>query len=124
MNPLAGLRVLLVEDEMLVGMLLEDLLQGFGCIVIGPVTSLEAANTQARDAEVDAALLDVNLAGVDAFPVAETLDRRGVPFAFVTGYRSPHTGEPFAGHPRLQKPVDKAALEQVMLSLDARRHHE
>lgn len=117
----AGLRVLLVEDEMLVGMLLEDFLCEFGCEVIGPVTTLGTAIAHAHDAQIDVALLDLNLAGVDAHPVADVLDRRGIPFAFLTGYRSPQRESRFDQRPALPKPVDKAALETLLGSLDPRR---
>lgn len=120
----AGLRVLLVEDEMLVGMLLEDFLCEFGCEVIGPVTTLESAVVRAQDEQVDVALLDVNLAGADAYPIADVLVRRGIPFAFMTGYRFPHGDSRFAQRPSLQKPVDRAALEAVLASLDPRGGQE
>lgn len=121
MSETAGLRVLLVEDEMLVGMLLEDFLCELGCVVIGPVTSLKEAVASAHDAQVDVALLDVNLAGADAFPVAEVLAGRDIPFAFLTGYRHPHGDSRFDGRPTLQKPVDKAVLGRVMAALDPRK---
>ncbi len=83
---LAGKRVLVVEDELLVALLVEDVLAAAGCIVVGPFSRLPEALAAARIEPVDAALLDVNIAGESVFPVAHVLDERGVPFLFVTGY--------------------------------------
>ena len=74
---LVGLRVLVVEDEMLVSMLVEDMLADFGCSVIGPAPDLDSAMALASSAEIDAALLDVNVAGRAIFPVADALKARG-----------------------------------------------
>lgn len=83
---LAGKRVLVVEDELLVAMLVEDMLADAGCVVIGPFARLPAALAAARIEGVDVALLDVNIAGEMVFPVAHVLEERGIPFLFVTGY--------------------------------------
>lgn len=83
---LAGKRVLVVEDELLVALLVEDMLADAGCIVIGPFARVAEALAAARTATVDVALLDVNVAGEKVFPVAHVLEERGVPFLFVTGY--------------------------------------
>lgn len=83
---LAGKRVLVVEDELLVAMLVEDILADAGCIVVGPFARVPEALAAARTALVDVALLDVNVAGETVFPVAHVLEGRGVPFLFVTGY--------------------------------------
>lgn len=83
---LTGRRVLLVEDEVLVAMLLEDILRDAGCAVVGPVARLCDAVAAARHEQIDAALLDVNLAGQKVFPVAVILAGRDVPFLLLTGY--------------------------------------
>lgn len=83
---LAGKRVLVVEDEMLVSLLVEDVLSDAGCIVIGPFARLAPALVAARTEMVDVALLDVNIANEKVFPVAYVLEERGIPFLFVTGY--------------------------------------
>ena len=70
---LAGRRVLVVEDEMLVSMLVEDILADFGCIVVGPAAKLNDAIKAAGSEEIDVALLDVNLGGARVFPVAHVL---------------------------------------------------
>jgi len=85
------LRVLVVEDEGLVAMMLEDLLDDLGCELAGSVASVGAALAWIEaGGEADAALLDVNLGGEPVFPVAEALRARGVPFAFTTGYGENH----------------------------------
>ncbi len=83
---LVGKRVLVVEDELLVAMLVEDMLADAGCIVVGPFARVTTALAAARMAAVDVALLDVNVAGEMVFPVAYVLEERGIPFLFVTGY--------------------------------------
>ncbi len=83
---LVGKRVLVVEDEMLVAVLVEDMLADAGCIVIGPFARVPEALAAAETEPLDVALLDVNVAGQSSFIVAHALERRGVPFLFVTGY--------------------------------------
>jgi CheY-like chemotaxis protein len=104
--PLAGKRVLIVEDETLVAMLLEDMIAELGGSVVGPASRLDRALQIARDPSVaiDVALLDVNLAGEDAFPVAAALAERGVPFAFSTGYGGDRLPQRWSGRPALNKP--------------------
>jgi CheY-like chemotaxis protein len=83
---LAGLRVLVVEDEMLVSLLIEDVLTRLHCVVVGPFDTVPGALAAAASEPIDLAVLDVNLAGVQAFPVAETLAARRIPFLFLSGY--------------------------------------
>lgn len=83
---LAGKRVMVVEDELLVAMLVEDVLADAGCVVVGPFARVDPALAAARVEAIDVALLDVNVAGEKVFPVADVLEERGVPFLFVTGY--------------------------------------
>jgi len=83
---LAGLRVLVIEDEMLVAVLVEDFLFDHGSIVIGPAASVNDALHLVGTEHLDAAVMDVNIAGEKVFPVAEALDRRGIPFLIVSGY--------------------------------------
>ena len=83
---LAGKRILVVEDELLVVMLVEEILSAAGCVVVGPFARVGKAVAAARVEAVDAAVLDVNVAGEAVFPVALELQKRGVPFLFVTGY--------------------------------------
>ena len=83
---LTGKRVLVVEDEMLIALLVEETLTDAGCIVVGPFARVPAALEAARAEDVDAAVLDINVAGEMVFPVAYALEERGIPFLFVTGY--------------------------------------
>lgn len=83
---LTGKRVLVVEDELLVAMLLEDMLSDAGCIIVGPFARVQEALAAVRVEAIDGALLDVNVAGERVFPVAHMLEERGIPFLFVTGY--------------------------------------
>jgi DNA-binding response OmpR family regulator len=79
-------RILLVDDEALVAMDAEDVLTDAGYCVVGPAYSLETALDLARKAPVHAAVLDVNLAGVAIWPVADLLFARGIPFILLTGF--------------------------------------
>jgi CheY-like chemotaxis protein len=119
MKPLADLKVLVVEDEALVSMLVEDMLTDLGCLVVGPAAELEEALRLATTGEIDAALLDVNLGGRPIFPVADALRERGVPFAFASGYGEAGLSEGHKGATVLQKPFREADLRRVLESLAA-----
>lgn len=83
---LVGKRVLVVDDELLVALLVEDMLSSVGCIVVGPFARVRDALVAVHTETFDVALLDVNVAGEMVFPVAHALEARGVPFLFLTGY--------------------------------------
>jgi CheY-like chemotaxis protein len=83
---LAGKRVLVVEDEYLVAMLIEDVLEECGCSIVGPCGTVAAALEAAQTDTFDLAVLDVNLRGLKVYPVAELLAERHVPFLFLSGY--------------------------------------
>ena len=83
---LRGKRVMVVEDELLVSMLVEDFLTDEGCVIVGPFGRVAHALAAAECEAIDVALLDINVAGEKVFPVAFALERRGIPFLFVTGY--------------------------------------
>src|SRR3569833_4218210 len=101
---LKGLRVLVVEDEMMVSMLIEDMLGDLGCTVSGPASRLDEAMELAAAGEIDCAVLDVNLGGQPIFPLADLLRERGQPFAFATGYGDAGLRDVDKGSPVLQKP--------------------
>jgi len=104
---LSGRRILVVEDEMFVAMLVEDLLADLGCEVVGPASSVDQAlKLLINAAPVDGALLDVNLGQEKVYPVAEALRRTGVPFVFVTGYGTAGLDQPYRNDPTIQKPFD------------------
>ena len=112
-------RVLVVEDEVLVGMLIEEMLQALGCELVALATHLDEALSLAHTAPFDFAVLDINLNGKQSFPVAEVIRARGLPFLFATGYGSRILGDPFKDTPILQKPFSldelRHALEQIGL---------
>ncbi len=103
-------KVLLVEDEILVAMLVEDMLVELGFDVIGPATRLNRALEFARTANVDLAVLDVNLANERSYPIAQVLKQRGIPFIFATGYGETGLTEEFRGAVTIQKPFKSAQL--------------
>ncbi|HEX3417216.1 MAG TPA: response regulator [Stellaceae bacterium] len=107
---LAGLRVLVVEDEFLVATLIEDMPTSAGCVVSGPIPRLAEALDAAHRGTFDAAVLDVNLAGDRIDPVADVLSGRNVPFVFVTGYTTGALPAVHAERPRLCKPFKMADL--------------
>jgi two-component sensor histidine kinase/response regulator RpfG family c-di-GMP phosphodiesterase len=102
--------VLLVEDEALVAIMMCDVLDALGFNVVGPLASVAQAIGPARDAMVDAALLDVTLGNERIYPVADVLKERRIPFAFLTGYGREGIDGRFADVPVIQKPVDDKAL--------------
>ena len=113
---LAGQRILVVEDDMLIAVLIEQTLQELGCVVVGPVGKLEAALRLAVSEALDAAILDVNIRGGLVYPVAGQLRTRGVPFALASGYGDWALPEAFRYQPRLTKPFTCEELEaQVRL---------
>ena len=112
---LTGLRILVVEDEAAISLLLEDMLLDFGCEVIGPVARLSMALETVKQQEIDLAILDVNVAGEPIYPVAEALAQRSVPFVFSTGYGSTGIRDTFRDRPVLQKPFAQQDLKQKLL---------
>ena len=112
---LQGLRVLVVEDEAAISLLLEDMLLDFGCEVIGPAARLAAALETVNREQVDLAILDVNVAGEPIYPVADALVQRSVPFVFSTGYGSAGIKDAYRDRPVLQKPFAQHDLKQKLL---------
>lgn len=113
-DKLDGLRVLVVEDEMMVSMLIEDMLTDLGCTIVGPASRLDEALQLAHSAELDCAVLDVNLGGQPIFPLADLLREKGAPFAFATGYGDAGLRDVDKGSPVLQKPFREADLARVL----------
>jgi CheY-like chemotaxis protein len=110
-------RVLLVEDEAVIAMLMEDMLGELSCEVAETVGEIDAAIAAAKTAAVDLAFVDVNLGGTPAWPVAKVLRERGIPFAFVTGYGSAGADPAHADAPVLQKPFRWQELEAILQRL-------
>jgi len=113
-RPLEGLRVLVVEDEMMVSMLIEDMLSDLGCVIVGPASRLDEALELARSAALDCAVLDVNLGGQPIFPLADLLREKGAPFAFATRYGDAGLRDVDKGSPVLQKPFREGDLARVL----------
>lgn len=111
---LARQRVLVVEDEFLVAMTLQDCLEEWGYEVVGPSGRLEDALALVEAEAVDAAIIDVNLAGQTIFPLAARLKAKGIPFVLTTGYERSVIPDEFKDAPWLQKPVREAELREAV----------
>jgi CheY-like chemotaxis protein len=111
------LRVFVVEDEILIRMLFEDMLDELGHQVTCAASLLDEAIEMARTCDVDVALLDVRLAGVEVFPVAEILAGRGIPFIFASGMTGTELPEPYRGRPTMQKPFEIDRLRDAIAQL-------
>jgi CheY-like chemotaxis protein len=98
------LRILVVEDEMTIAMMLEDMLEELGHDVTAVASRLPQAQSLAETGEIDLAILDVNLGGEASFPAARLLQSRGVPFLFATGYGSAGIEAEFIDVEVLKKP--------------------
>ncbi|WP_413043576.1 response regulator [Pseudomonas sp. YJ42] len=108
------LRVLVVEDEVLVGMLLEDMLSDIGCAHVEVLSRFADGLQAAETGSFDLAVLDVNLDGVASFPIAEQLIARNIPLLFATGYGADGMDPRFSDIPTLQKPFFFSDLERVV----------
>jgi CheY-like chemotaxis protein len=113
-------RLLLVEDEALVAMMIQETLVDLGFHVIGPVSTASGALAAARESYFDAAVLDINLGDGLVYTVAEILEKRGVPFVFVTGYDADSIDARFGGVPVLQKPIERDMLQKIFAPSDDR----
>ncbi|HLI10788.1 MAG TPA: response regulator [Alphaproteobacteria bacterium] len=116
---LSGVRVLVVEDDVLVSAALGDMLSDFGCIVAATVDRLDEAVTLAERLEIDAAILDVNIAGELVFPVAERLARRDIPFIFASAYPRKRIALEYPKAIVLAKPYPPALLRQALSAVIA-----
>jgi CheY-like chemotaxis protein len=115
--PLPRRRILVVEDEGLVALMLEDMLEDMGYEVAYSAASVTQALAWIEGGGVaDLALLDINLGGESVFPVADALKARGVPFAFSTGYGEAHDPR-FRETPLLGKPIIVARLRAMLARL-------
>ena len=108
------MRLIIVEDEALVAMMLEDMLADLGCVVVGAAADVSHGLALVEENQLDAAVLDVNLGGEKVYPVAERLRARRVPFIFSTGYGLRGIATQFARIPTLAKPYGPPALEAML----------
>ena len=117
-NLLKGCKILLVEDEMMVAMLLDAVLEKEGCTVIS-AGYLQQATLLAMERAIDAAVLDVNLHGKRSYPVADALATRSIPFVFSTGYGDVELQRLYPSRPVLAKPYRPEDLIAILSALIA-----
>lgn len=113
----AGRRVLVVEDEPMIRLLLDDMLTDLGYTMAAEAGRLEEALAVAKDGEFDVAILDVNLNGQPISPVVDVLTARGVPFVFVSGYAKRGIPEEHSAIPLLQKPFQADGLARALAAI-------
>jgi CheY-like chemotaxis protein len=111
---LSDRKVLVVEDEMMIAMLIEDMLDEFGCKLVGPATNVPRALELIDKEKVDIAVLDLNLDGKDTYAIADALRQKHVPFIFATGYGSTGVRPEYGDRPVLQKPFQAKDLETAL----------
>jgi CheY-like chemotaxis protein len=109
-----GKRVLIVEDEMMIRMLLDGMLSDLGHAVVAEAGRIDEALTAARQADFDVAILDVNLNGQPITPVVEVLVERGLPFVFATGYGQQGVPDAYRNNVTLQKPFQMEVLARAL----------
>lgn len=111
---LAGMRILVVEDEAPIALQLEDMLTELGSAVVGPASRVRQALRLLEGQSVDAAVLDLNIAGELVYPVAEALEAKGLPYIFATGYGASDLAEPYRSRVVLEKPFLRRDLLRAM----------
>ncbi len=110
-------RVLVVEDEYLIRMLLEDMLEEIGYDMAAGVGTVAEAREEASKGDFQVAILDVNLDGQEVYPIADILAKRGLPYLFVTGYGERSLPDPHNDRPALQKPFQAEQLKVALADL-------
>ena len=123
LRSLAGMRLLVVEDELLVGMLVCKMLRDLGAVVVGPRNSLADGLAVAKAQRFDGAVLDFNLAGQVVDPLADLLIARSIPVVFITGYQRDSIDRRYANIPVLQKPIVADTLERTLVTLLSKPGH-
>ncbi len=111
---LLNCKVLVVEDEMMIAMLIEDMLDEFGCKLVGPATNVPRALELIGKESIAVAVLDLNLDGKDTYAIADALQRKNVPFIFATGYGSTGLRQEYGNRPVLPKPFQARDLEAAL----------
>ena len=114
-SEIAGLRILVVEDETMAIMLLEDLLEQFGCDLVEIAPRVGLAQKALKTGKFDCAILDVNVHGQPVYPVARALDDRGIPYVLLTGYNREDLEEPFRDRLVLRKPFEPQQLREALV---------
>lgn len=116
-NLLSGRRVLVVEDEMLILIMIEDMLADLGCESVTAAATVDEALALIEAENFDAAMLDMNLNGDKTHLVADALAERGVPFVFSTGYSGRDIREGYRDRPVLKKPFKDGELARILAGL-------
>lgn len=126
-SPLRGRRILILEDEMLVALETKSLMWRVGAVVVGPYARVHMALEAIQSQQIDAAVLDINVAGVHSYAVADALQARNTPFVFCTGYDRATLPPRFVAVAVVDKPlvpeVLLAALAEAMRSVAAQAGH-
>ena len=112
--PLTGLRVLIVEDQYLIADEMRRAVTALGGTVVGPCSTVEDAIAKLKSEKVQFGLLDISLRGEEVLPVADEMMRRGLPFAFATGYEEWVIPPKYRDHPRIEKPASPIALRNAL----------
>ena len=110
-------RVLLIEDEVLIGIHVAQLLEEIGCEMIGPIADIPAAVQAAETGVIDAAILNLVIGGINAYAVADVLASRKIPFAFASGVPETDIDEAWKDRPFLSKPYLADDLRRMLSQL-------
>ena len=110
-------RILVLDDEPLIAMMVEDWLTEIGCETVGPANSVASALRLLESEQIDGAILDVSLGGENCYSVADALRTRGIPFTFATGRGADGVDRRFEGSPVVSKPFDFDAIKRAMSSM-------
>lgn len=116
----SSLRVLIVEDEVLIGMMLEEFLLDLNFQPVGPIEQLEEALAAVAAGQFDIALLDVNLGADVSYPAADALAERGIPFAFMSGSTRDSFPDRYRSHLNLTKPYKLDDVSDILTALSSR----
>lgn len=114
---LQGSRLLIVEDEYFLAQDLADYFESLGADIVGPAGTVQDALRLLEGAQIQGAILDVNLRGERVYPVADVLLQRGVPFVFASGYGGELEPQAYADVPRCIKPINSKILARTLIQL-------
>ncbi len=113
-------QALIVEDEAIIAMMLQMFLEELGCVVQDTASNVQDALRAASEGHFECAFLDVNLNGQKAHAIPGVLQRRKIPFAFVTGYGAQGVLATYADAPIVTKPFSKKAIADTLAKLTTR----
>lgn len=110
-------KVLIVEDEMLIALMLKDMVTENGLTVEAIAKDLSSGLELARTSSIDLAILDINLNGKEAYPIADLLQKRGIPYIFSTGYGDAAIKDGFNHVTRIDKPFQQHNLVDAIANV-------